>query len=212
MEDFTFNFADNADLFKEGGSFSVNWTDITIGEKKYKVECVESEEDKKKGLQNVISIASDEGMLFIYDKPQTVRFHMKNMNFPIDMVFIDENNEVISVYEAEQQGKFFIEEDNVSYVLEVNINSGIQEGDYFDYDEDPPTMKALSPDGSVQMKISGGERIYSRKNTKTLIKMAKRAEKTKSDTDYKRLGNKMFSYIKQQEEREPEYVQTPESK
>lgn len=212
MEDFTFNFADNADLFKEGGSFSVNWTDITIGEKKYKVECVESEEDKKKGLQNVISIASDEGMLFIYDKPQTVRFHMKNMNFPIDMVFIDENNEVISVYEAEQQGKFFIEEDNVSYVLEVNINSGIQEGDYFDYDEDPPTMKVLSPDGSVQMKISGGERIYSRKNTKTLIKMAKRAEKTKSDTDYKRLGNKMFSYIKQQEEREPEYVQTPESK
>lgn len=212
MEDFAFNFADNTDSFKEGGSFSVNWTDVTIGEKKYKVECVESEEDKKKGLQNVISIASDEGMLFIYDKPQTVRFHMKNMNFPIDMVFIDENNEVISVYEAEQQGKFFIEEDNVSYVLEVNINSGIQEGDYFDYDEDAPTMKVLSPDGSVQMKISGGERIYSRKNTKTLIKMAKRAEKTKSDTDYKRLGNKMFSYIKQQEEREPEYVQTPESK
>lgn len=212
MEDFAFNFADNTDSFKEGGSFSVNWTDVTIGEKKYKVECVESEEDKKKGLQNVISIASDEGMLFIYDKPQTVRFHMKNMNFPIDMVFIDDNNEVISVYEAEQQGKFFIEEDNVSYVLEVNINSGIQEGDYFDYDEDAPTMKVLSPDGSVQMKISGGERIYSRKNTKTLIKMAKRAEKTKSDTDYKRLGNKMFSYIKQQEEREPEYVQTPESK
>ena len=212
MEDFTFNFEDNADLFKEGGSFSVNWTDVTIGEKKYKVECVESEEDKKRGLQNVISIASDEGMLFIYDKPQTVRFHMKNMNFPIDMVFIDENNEVISVYEAEQQGKFFIEEDNVSYVLEVNINSGIREGDYLDYDEDTPTMKVLSPDGSVQMKISGGERIYSRKNTKTLIKMAKRAEKTKSDTDYKRLGNKMFSYIKQQEEREPEYVQTPESK
>ena len=212
MEDFTFNFADNTDSFKEGGSFSVNWTDVTIGEKKYKVECVESEEDKKKGLQNVISIASDEGMLFIYDKPQTVRFHMKNMNFPIDMVFIDDNNEVISVYEAEQQGKFFIEEDNVSYVLEVNVNSGIQEGDYLDYDEDTPTMKVLSPDGSVQMKISGGERIYSRKNTKTLIKMAKRAEKTKSDTDYKRLGNKMFSYIKQQEEREPEYVQTPESK
>jgi len=212
MEDFAFNFADNTDSFKEGGSFSVNWTDVTIGEKKYKVECVESEEDKKKGLQNVISIASDEGMLFIYDKPQTVRFHMKNMNFPIDMVFIDDNNEVISVYEAEQQGKFFIEEDNVSYVLEVNVNSGIQEGDYLDYDEDTPTMKVLSPDGSVQMKISGGERIYSRKNTKTLIKMAKRAEKTKSDTDYKRLGNKMFSYIKQQEEREPEYVQTPESK
>jgi len=46
------------------------------------------------------------------------------------------------------------------------------------------------------MELEGGERIFSRKNTRTLIRMAKKANETKSDTDYKRLGNKMFSYIK----------------
>ena len=44
------------------------------------------------------------------------------------------------------------------------------------------------------------------KNTRTLIRMAKKADATKSDSDYKRLGKKMFSYIKQQDNRDPEYV------
>jgi hypothetical protein len=57
-------------------------------------------------------------------------------------------------------------------------------------------MKVIGPDGEVQMELEGGERIFSRKNTRTLIRMAKRADLSKSDTDYKRLGNKMFSYIK----------------
>ena len=42
--------------------------------------------------------------------------------------------------------------------------------------------------------------------------MAKRAYESKSDTDYKRLGNKMFSYIKQQDEREPDYVELKDGK
>ena len=36
--------------------------------------------------------------------------------------------------------------------------------------------------------------------------MAKRADKSKADRDYKALGKKMFTYLKQQDEREPEYV------
>ena len=37
--------------------------------------------------------------------------------------------------------------------------------------------------GSTQMELNGGERIFSRKNTKTLIRMAKRADKSKADRD-----------------------------
>lgn len=40
--------------------------------------------------------------------------------------------------------------------------------------------------------------------------MAKRAKSTKSDSDYKRLGKKMFEYIKIQDNREPEYVEKKE--
>ena len=148
-------------------------------------------------------------MLFVYDEPQTVGFWMKDTVIPLDIIFIDEDLEVISIYQGNPNDDTIAEEDNVLLVLEVNQGSGISEGDELDIEDDDeiPTMKVIAPDGSTQMELEGGERIFSRKNTKTLIRMAKRASKSKSDKDYKALGKKMFEYLKQQDQREPEYVE-----
>ena len=43
-----------------------------IGE--YNVKIAKTEEERLKGLQEVTELAKDEGMLFIYEKPQTVGF------------------------------------------------------------------------------------------------------------------------------------------
>lgn len=180
---------------------------IKVNDKEYQVKIAKTEEERRTGLQGVEKLDKDEGMLFIFDSPQTVQFWMKDTKIPLDIIFIDEDYTVISVYKGKPLSETIVEEDNVNYVLEVNQNSGIKEGDEIDTEEDLPTMKVIGPDGEVQMELEGGERIFSRKNTRTLIRMAKRANETKSDTDYKRLGNKMFSYIKQQDERKPEYVE-----
>ena len=182
---------------------------IEIGDRTYNVKVAESEEDKIKGLQGIKSLAEDEGMLFVYDEPQTVGFWMKDTDIPLDIIFIDEDLEVISIYQGNPNDDTIAEEDNVLLVLEVNQGSGISEGDELDIEDDDevPTMKVIAPDGSTQMELEGGERIFSRKNTKTLIRMAKRASKSKSDKDYKALGKKMFEYLKQQDQREPEYVE-----
>lgn len=47
---------------------------IEIGDKKYNVEVAQTDEEKTKGLQGKKELAEDEGMLFIYDEPQTVGF------------------------------------------------------------------------------------------------------------------------------------------
>lgn len=182
---------------------------IEIGDRTYNVKIAELEEDKIKGLQGRKSLAEDEGMLFVYDEPQTVGFWMKDTDIPLDIIFIDEDLEVISIYQGNPNDDTIAEEDNVLLVLEVNQGSGISEGDELDIEDDDevPTMKVIAPDGSTQMELEGGERIFSRKNTKTLIRMAKRASKSKSDKDYKALGKKMFEYLKQQDQREPEYVE-----
>ena len=180
---------------------------ISINDKEYQVRIAKTEEERRKGLQGVKELKDNEGMLFIFDSPQTVQFWMKDTEIPLDIIFINEDYEVISVYKGKPNSETIVEEDNVNYVLELNQNSGVKEGDEIDTDEDVPTMKVIGPDGEVQMELEGGERIFSRKNTKTLIRMAKRADETKSDTDYKRLGNKIFSYIRQQDEREPDYVE-----
>lgn len=186
---------------------------LEIGNKEYNVKVAETEEEQANGLQGVKSLPEDEGMLFIFNEPQTVGFWMKDTEIPLDIIFIDEDSEVISVYHGEPMNENIAEEDNVKYVLEVNQGSGIKPGDELnieDDEEDLPTMKVLTQDGDTQMELEGGERIFSRKNTKTLIKMAKRAERTKLDKDFKALGKKMFEYIEGQDKRPAEYINLPE--
>jgi hypothetical protein len=108
---------------------------------------------------------------------------------------------------------------NAKYILEVNQGSGIVEGDDFDIDDSEDlnkyTMKVLAPDGTTQMFLQGGERIFSRINTRTLIRKAKRAYEHKEDNFdryCKALGKYMFKCIKIQDNREPEYVQVPGEK
>jgi len=90
-------------------------------------------------------------MLFIYDKPQTVGFWMKDTKIPLDIIFINEDEEVISIYEGTPYSETIAEEDDVKYVLELNQNSGTKPGDEVDLDteEDVPTMKVIGPSGEV---------------------------------------------------------------
>ncbi len=104
-----------------------------------------------------------------------------------------------------------IEENNILFVLEVNIDSGIQVGDDLEFSPDDTVKKdimiVLDENGDTQMELDGGERIFSRTNTKTLIKFAKKAKATGKDSDYKALGKRVFKFLEQQNKRKPEFVQ-----
>ena len=186
---------------------------IKIHNKEYKVKEATSSEEKAKGLQGVNNLSEDEGMLFYFDPPQDVQFWMKDVSIPLDIVFIDDDEEVIKVQEGIPNDETFIEAPDVAYVLEVNANSGIQIGDELELDDEEedkgPVMKVLAQDGSDQYALWGGERIFSRKNTKILIKKAKKANSTQDIKDYKALGKYIFKCIKIQDTRDPEYVSAP---
>lgn len=182
---------------------------IRIGNKEYNVKEVTTPEDKAKGLQGVESLPEDEGMLFIFDPPEDVKFWMKDTLIPLDIIFINEDQEVVKVHQGIPNDETLIEVPNIAYVLEVNANSGIKVGDELELEEDAPIMKVLAQDGSEQYSLWGEERIFSRKNTKVLVRKAKKADQSKLDKDYKALGKYMFKCIKIQDNREPEYVDSP---
>lgn len=191
---------------------------LEINDKEYDVIVLRTEAEKEKGLQDVVEMDESEGALFIYDTPQTLEFWMKDTEIPLDIIFIDEDWEVVSVKQGQPLDETILSEDNVQYVLELNQNSGVKEGDEIDVeDDDLNPGRGLEPnhtyiygsDGNVQAEIVGGERIFSIKNTKTLIRMAKRAYATKSETNYKRLGKKIFEYLHTQDSNEPDYVSQP---
>lgn len=195
---------------------------IEIADKEYKVLVAESEKEREQGLSNVESMDDDEGMLFVMPEGQEqVMFNTAEMEFDIDLVFIDQNDEVYNVVLGKAHSEEPIistpegEDGRTKYVLEVNSNSGIQIGDELDIDDedeisdDEAKMYILGSDGKPQMDLVGGERIFSRENSKTLIRLSKRANKSKKDSDYKRLGRTIFKYMYQQDTRDPEYVESP---
>ena len=192
---------------------------LEINDKEYNVLVARTEEEKECGLQDVIELEDNEGMLFLYDSPQTLEFWMHETSLPLDIIFIDEDWEVKSV----QQGKPFDDTilscNDVQYVLELNQGSGVKEGDEVDVEDDELNpgrelqskhMEIYGPDGKVQAEIVGGERIISIVETKVLVRKARKATKTKKESDYKSLGRYLFNVLKKQDEREPEYVSSPD--
>lgn len=192
---------------------------VNIGKKTYNCQVAKNDEDRKKGLMGVEHLAPDEGMLFVWDKEGTREMWMKDTLIPLDQIAINDDDEVVLVYSAQPKNETLVPFMNAKYILEVNQGSGIVEGDDFDIDDSEDlnkyTMKVLAPDGTTQMFLQGGERIFSRINTRTLIRKAKRAYEHKEDNFdryCKALGKYMFKCIKTQDNREPEYVQVPGEK
>ena len=189
---------------------------VTVGNKTYNCQVAKTEEEKRKGLMGVENLPPDEGMLFVWKDEDTREMWMKDTLIPLDQIAINDNDEVVLVYQAQPKDETLVPFMNAKYILEVNQGSGIVEGDDFDIDDSEDlnkyTMKVLAPDGTTQMFLQGGERIFSRINTRTLIRKAKKAYEHK-DKDYdkycKSLGKYIFKCIKIQDNREPEYVQVP---
>ncbi len=200
----------------------MNKANIQIENKEYSVLIAITEEEKATGLSNTEKLNENEGMLFDYSDefPTELQFNTIDMKYPIDIIFINDEDEVTAVITGEPGSDEIIEciadpNEKLKYVLEINSNSNIKVGDEFEFndeeisEEDIDKMYILGPDGKPQMELFGNERIVSRKETKQLISKAKKANKSKSDDDYKKLGKYMFKILNKQNTQKPEYVEAP---
>lgn len=184
---------------------------VKINNKEYELLHAVTEKEKEKGLQNVTEMDDNEGCFFDYreDPQETVNFWMKDTEIPLDIIFVGEDDTVISVQQGLPYSEDYLTEYNVYYVIELNIHSGVVAGDEVEIEENEelPKLFVLNPDGSVQFEIMAGNRIFSRKSTRVIIRKAKKAYKSKSDSDYKALGRYVFNELTAQDKREPEYTE-----
>ena len=126
---------------------------VNIGKKTYNCQVAKTEEEKKKGLMGVENLPPDEGMLFVWEDEDTREMWMKDTLIPLDQIAINEDDEVVFVYQAQPKDETLVPFMNTKYILEVNQGSGIVEGDDFDIDDSEDlnkyTMKVLAPDGTT---------------------------------------------------------------
>lgn len=106
---------------------SPNQAQVTINSTKINIEIADSPDKRKKGLGGRESLASDSGMLFIFEKPGKYGFWMKGLKFPLDLIWIRESKVVdiirnatpLNLEEKDENLPIYMPKEPVDMVLEV---------------------------------------------------------------------------------------------
>jgi len=104
---------------------------IKIGNLQVQVEYAKDDASRTKGLGGRDSLEYDRGMLFVFDKEQKYTFWMKDVKFPIDIIWISKDKKVIDYYKnaevqlgvADKELKIYTPQSPALYVLEVNAGT-----------------------------------------------------------------------------------------
>lgn len=106
----------------------------------FEVELAITEEQQNVGLSNRTYLENNKGMLFVFNEEGDYPFWMKDMKFPLDLIWIDKNGIVVDMAkDTKPCGPLcfgIYPEKKASYVLELNANTsnvvGLDLGDKID--------------------------------------------------------------------------------
>ena len=98
---------------------------VKIAGQNIKVDLALTSEEQDKGLSGRTFLKEDNGMLFIFQKAARYSFWMKEMNLPIDIIWLNENLEVVYIKKNAQPSSYpntFTPNIEAKYVLEIAAN------------------------------------------------------------------------------------------
>ena len=97
---------------------------LKINDVEIRVEVARTEEERSVGLGGRESLGKNKGMLFVFDKESFYVFWMKDMLFPIDIIWINRDKKIVDVITNLQMETYpdfkYINDFFAQYVLEVN--------------------------------------------------------------------------------------------
>ncbi|MFA7193411.1 MAG: DUF192 domain-containing protein [Candidatus Paceibacterota bacterium] len=109
-----------------------------IGETSVTLDIVESNEERAKGLSGVVSMPKNHGMLFIFEKSASYGMWMKEMNFSLDIIWLNQFSEIVHIEKNVSPDTFpkvFSSPTPARFVLEFNAGfvdrNHIKMGDKF---------------------------------------------------------------------------------
>jgi uncharacterized protein len=103
-------------------------TAVKIGGSVIPVEVVTTKDAIDKGLSGREHLGASEGMLFMFDHSARFRFWMRNMSFPLDLVWIGADMRIVDISRNlpplpdDAEALFYSPAVPAMYVLEVNAH------------------------------------------------------------------------------------------
>lgn len=104
---------------------------VNVGSHKVFAEIAGTPAARAKGLGGRSCIPADTGMLFVFDRPGTYAFWMKDMKFPIDMIWISSSHKAVAIKEDVKPSTYPDSFNNpndkpAQYVLELQAYAAIK--------------------------------------------------------------------------------------
>jgi uncharacterized membrane protein (UPF0127 family) len=116
------------------------------------VRVADTYRERYTGLSKTDSLGPNEGMLFVHDEEGEYAYVMRDMAFPIDIVFVDANGTITAIHHAQTEERPYTRYRGTGkYVLEVpyewTTEHGVEVGDRvrIDWANGTPPSGAASP-------------------------------------------------------------------
>ncbi len=97
---------------------------LKVGNCVFSIEIADTYEARYQGLSKRLNLCENCAMLFLFPEKQNVDFVMRNMNFPLDIIFIADR-EIVNIYEnalpeGENPQNIYSSQTKADAVLEIN--------------------------------------------------------------------------------------------
>ncbi len=96
---------------------------VTLGDEDFSLSVADTKESRVAGLSNVDSMQYYDGMLFVFETASTHGFWMKDMRFPLDIIWLDETGKIVHIEEQlspDTYPRVFKPAQPARYVIELN--------------------------------------------------------------------------------------------
>lgn len=121
--------------FGEYGDRCKDCKDVSVGAGSVRARLADTEETRAQGLSGTKELGEGEGMLFLFPEPNRYGFWMKEMNYPIDIVWMDGDKRAVHIEKCVSPKTYptvLTPSTPAQYVLEVPCGwaerSGVQNG------------------------------------------------------------------------------------
>ena len=113
---------------------------VSFGETKVQVDIADDGQERLLGLGDYDGLNANQGLLFVFEQPDKHGIWMKDVEFPIDVVWLDESRNIIHIVKEMQPSSYpevSKPDQNAKYVIELPAgfveNNNVNEGDNVEF-------------------------------------------------------------------------------
>ncbi len=100
---------------------------VHLGDGVFAAKVANTEVAREKGLGGTLNLRNDQAMLFVFDNDSKWPIWMKDMNYPIDIVWLDSNKKVVYIVKNAPPESYpyeqFTPKENARYVVELSAGT-----------------------------------------------------------------------------------------